>query len=479
MMKSIFLVNAISGHGHLDSYARLYSRTLLELGHRVVLVAATDGGTADYLARNEVDPTRYSFVSFSEASSWRPPAAASCPPGVDGPRGRLSTRARAEFVWQEEGAVGILRRLVAVPVRIGARLTPEPARLRWRMLKRAFLTRLSPFRAMQALRRVLFPDAGRLLFTTMTQRVQNAVAIQGGEPPDLVFFLYLDMMAERLVDIAALDAPDSGPWAGIRFHPRLRESPEARIERYFESQNARGSLFLVPQADEIYAKAMPRLKFLLAPDVADLELATQLPSVAREIRSRAADRTIVLQIGTIAPHKGVMMLLDVIAKADPQRFFFALVGEVYWRSFGNDERKLRNFYEQTPENVVTYDGYMAEERDYNSLVAACDVVYAVYTDFNSSSNSLAKAAGLRRPILAARNSLMGERVVAHRIGLAAANDDVQEIIAALECLAATKDNGLNFNEYADRHSLGELKSVLAEGLSLWLAEPDTSRSPTS
>jgi len=470
MMKSIFLVNAISGQGHLDSYARLYSRALLELGHRVVLVAATDGGTADYLARNEIDRTHYSFVAFSEASSPRPL--------VDGTRGQLPLRARAKLVWREEGALGILRRLIRVPVRIGKRLIPESARLQWRMLKRTAFVYLSQFRAMQALRRVLFPDAGRLLFTTMTRYVQNAVALQGGERPDLVFFLYLDMMAEGPINIAALDAPDHGPWAGIRFHPRLRESPAARIERYFESRNARGGVFLVPEADKIYAKAMPGLKFLLAPDVADLELAAQLPSVAKEIRSRAADRTIILQVGTIAPHKGIMMLLDVIAKADPQRFFFALVGEVYWPSFGDDEPKLRNFYAQPPENVFTYDRYMAEERDYNSLVAACDVVYAVYAGFNSSSNSLTKAAGLRRPILAAKNSLMGERVVAHHIGLAAANDNVQEIIAALERLAAIKDDGLSFNEYADRHSLGELKSVLAKGLSLWLAEPGTSRSPT-
>ena len=64
-MKSIFLVNPVSGRGHLDSYARLYARALLELGYRVVLVAEADGGASAYLARNsaELMPS-FSFVSF-------------------------------------------------------------------------------------------------------------------------------------------------------------------------------------------------------------------------------------------------------------------------------------------------------------------------------------------------------------------------------------------------------------------------------
>jgi hypothetical protein len=71
-----------------------------------------------------------------------------------------------------------------------------------------------------------------------------------------------------------------------------------------------------------------------------LELAVELPSVAKQIQSRAAGRTIVLLAGTISPHKGVMTLLDVVAKADPQRFFLALNGAVHWNNFGNDDTAI-------------------------------------------------------------------------------------------------------------------------------------------
>ena len=463
-MKSIFLVNSISGQGHLDSYARLYSRALIELGYRVTLVAATDGGTSAYLARNKIDQSNFSFVSFSAAAGIS---------DEDAGRARLNAIKRMRLVWEEESAVGILRRLIVVPRRIAGRLVPAPIHNGWRTLKLTTSNWLVQVPAARALRKFLFPDAGRILFMTLLRQVEKAIALSGGEPPDLVFYLYLDMMAEGASSVVALDTVGGWPWAGIRFHPGLKEPTEARIEGYFGSSAARGGLFLVPNAVELYANATPRLKFLLAPDVADLELADELPSIAKQVRSRAAGRTIVLLVGTVAPHKGVTTLLDVIARADPQRFFFALVGEVYWHSFGSDELRLRDFYAQAPENVLTHDGYVADERDYNSLVAACDIIYAVYSGFNSSSNSLTKAAGLKRPILATRNSLMGDRVLAHGIGLAATSNDANDILASLERLGASK-NDFSFISYAGQHSLDELKSTMTEVLPLWIARPKAS-----
>jgi hypothetical protein len=458
LMKSIFLVNTFSGRGHLDSYARLYTRALLELGYRVTLVAETDGGTSDYLARNKIDRP-FSFVPFSQ------PALAE----VMASRAHLSAIQRAKLVWNEERAIGVLRRLVVVPRRVARRLVPKAARIGWHKLKQAANTRLAQIPAVRTLRRFLFPDAGRILFISLIRHVLNAVSVLGDRQPDLVFFLYLDLMAEGPANITALDTVGGWPWAGIQFHPRLRESPDARIEQYFESSTARGGVFLVPNAVDIYAEAAPRLKFLQVPDVADLELAAELPSVAKQIQSRAAGRTIVLLVGTIAAYKGVMTLLDVVAMADPQRFFFALVGEVHWNSFGNDIGQLRNFYAQAPENVVVHDGYVADERDYNSLVTTCDIIYAVYSGFNSSSNSLTKAAGLKRPILTAKNSLMGERVLAHGVGLAVASNDADEILAGLERLGASRDDDFRFNSYSDQHSLDELKSIMADALPLWIA----------
>lgn len=121
------------------------------------------------------------------------------------------------------------------------------------------------------------------------------------------------------------------------------------------------------------------------PDVTDLEFADQMPAAVQEIKSRAAGRKIILQVGSIAAHKGIATLLDVMAKANPKRFFFALVGEVHWKSFNAaEEMRLKAFYARPPQNVHIYEGYLKDERDYNTIVATCDVIYAVYSGFNSS-----------------------------------------------------------------------------------------------
>jgi hypothetical protein len=114
---------------------------------------------------------------------------------------------------------------------------------------------------------------------------------------------------------------------------------------------------------------------------------------------------------------------------------------------------------------------MASESDYNSLVAACDIVYAVYQDFNGSSNSLTKAAGLGRPILVAANCLMGERVLASGIGAVAPEGDADGILAELDRLASRPKDSFSFEQYRKQHSVEELKSALAEALPRWLAKP--------
>jgi glycosyltransferase involved in cell wall biosynthesis len=576
-MKSIFLVNPISGRGHLDAYARLYARALVELGYRVVLIAESDGEAPGYLARNSPESQGlFSFVPFAECVaspaedlielaadardsepnqlsdsfaqatgtkviSTEPevipisvgettPVAistASEGPGHPETRHRMHAARRAQLVWREEGPAGVLRRFVIVPRRTARNAIPASIRnriprrsashatppsirnranLRWlnraqlvwreegsggllrRLLvvpRRAMRPYISPllklslgrlvrsvyrplsrYRAVRALRHFLYPDAGRIQFLTMKHYLQNAAQ----PSPDLVIHLYLDMMAQGPANLTALDSV-STPWVGILFHPKLAKTPQAAIERYFESRTARGGIFLVPPAIDIYAKALPHLKFVLVPDVADLEFADDIPAIARDIKSRAKGRKVILQVGSIAPHKGIMTLLEVCAKADPKQFFFAFVGEVHWHSFGPDQKRLRTFYACPPENVCIHEGYVNDERDYNTLVATCDVIYAVYRGFNSSSNSLTKAAGLRRPILVAKDTLMGERVLNSEIGSIASEGNARDILMVLESLAQRSPDSFGFDHFMQEYSLERLKSVLAEALPQWINEP--------
>jgi hypothetical protein len=475
-MKSIFLVNPISGRGHLDSYARLYSRALLELGYRVVLLAEADGGTTDYLSRNSpASMSSFSFVSFEQAQSFALPGSPIPPPDQSGPsaRSQMNMVRRAFVVWQDEGARGIMGRCVRVPHRILLRLIPSPLRRPVRRVEGAIWRRFLQTRLARALKLPTDFEVGRLMFSPWTECIDKIAPMLGNPAPDLVFFLYLDIMAQWERNVAVLDRPGAPPWTGILFHPLLARMQDGELEGYFKSKTARGGVFLVPNAISAYAEATPHLHFALVPDVADLELLAEPSELAREIRRRAGDRTIVLQIGSITAHKGIPTLLDVIATADPGRYFFALIGEVHWATFKKDKRRIKSFYARPPENVHLSQGYMQSEREYNTLIAASDIVYAAYWGFSSSSNSLTKAAGLSRPILVSENSLMGERVHHFNIGATAPEGDAKAILEKLYWLSKQPKNGFGFAAFSQEQSLDALKRPLAEALPNWITEPAT------
>jgi hypothetical protein len=469
-MKSVYLVNPFSGRGHLDSYARLYTRALLELGYRVVLIAEADGDTSAYLARNGAKLTQwFSFVSFDQARSvaLREPVTALEEPRAVPERGKMNLIQRARPVWPEEGAAGVLQRCVSVPRRVLLPLMPAVIRPQIHRIKRAIGRRLLK----TPLARWLNPDIGRLMFQPLVEHVDNVPFITGHPAPDLIFFLYLDLMAQHERNVAPLDRSGAPPWIGILFHPRLARDAKAGIEGYFKSPKAKGGVFLVPAAVPPYTVATPQLHFALAPDVADLELPSEPSKLALEMRKRAGDRTIVLQIGSITAHKGIPTLLDVIAAADSKRFFFALIGDVHWGAFAEQRSRIRSFYERPPENVYLSQGYISSERAYNGIIAASDIIYAVYEGFDSSSNSLTKAAGFRRPILVSENSLMGKRVTKFNIGSVAPAGNAAAICKKLDWLARQPRDGFSFQAFNDEQSLEALKRVLATALPSWLADP--------
>ncbi|SPP94149.1 glycosyltransferase family 4 protein [Bradyrhizobium vignae] len=468
-MKSILLVNPISGRGHLDAYARLYSRALVELGNRVILLAETDGGAADYLARTSSEAaSSFSFVSFDQARSSvsfdqaQTPVAAQC-----SARSQMNALRRAQLVWQEEGAIGILRRGISVPMRT---MRPKLGRVKRALVRRFLRTKFA-----SGLNVPTLVDFSRIQFYPLLDCIDKLISTLREPRPDLVLFLYLDLMVEHAQNTMVLDRPGALPWIGILFHPRLARSPHASAEGYFRTANVRGGIFLVPSAIPAYAKIMQHLHFALVPDVADLELPAELPELARDIRKQAGSRKIILQIGSITAHKGIQTLLDVIVAADPNRFFFVLIGEVHWETFGEHQDRIRTFYARQPHNVYISQGYVRSEADYNAVIAASDIIYAVYQDFSSSSNALAKAAGLYRPILVSESSLMGDRVRRFNIGAVAPEGDAQAILERIDWLSKQPKEGFSFESYNEAQSLDALKRSLADALPSWLVDSTNGR----
>lgn len=287
--------------------------------------------------------------------------------------------------------------------------------------------------------------------------------------PSLVFFLYLDMMNERRDELAYLETSLQSPWAGILFHPRDTGREGSRAEYYFGCANATGAAFLNPHSVSAYQNRFPNHRYCAFPDVTETALPAQPSALANRLRDHAGSRTIVLLLGSIGPHKGVLDFIEVIRRCDPERFFFAMIGEVFWEAFGNDQRMLRTFFATAPENLFFQPGYLEDECELNAVIATVDIVFAVYRDFRDSSNSLTKASLFEKPIVVSGEYLMGERVRTYRTGLPVSPGNIEEIVAALEKLRGMPRSEFGFAAYANDHSLEALKTALATAVPRWIA----------
>jgi glycosyltransferase involved in cell wall biosynthesis len=71
----------------------------------------------------------------------------------------------------------------------------------------------------------------------------------------------------------------------------------------------------------------------------------------------------------------------------------------------------------------------------NAVIHAADILFAAYKNFRISSNMPSKAAHFAKPILVSDGFLMGDRVRRYGIGIVVDQDDVQDMLCALERLA--------------------------------------------
>jgi hypothetical protein len=205
---------------------------------------------------------------------------------------------------------------------------------------------------------------------------------------------------------------------------------------------------------QTYTKAMPKKYFAYLPDVvADIALPVLLPPIVQVITSRAAGRKVVFMGGSIGIQKNITQWHELIRRADPQRFFFAQIGEIHYGTCPQEEQDmLRALATTPPENFFMRGEYLTDERDFNACIDASDIIFAVYKDFRNSSNMPGKAAAFGKPILASDRYLMGERVRHYGLGAVVPEDCPEAILEALECLIQTPPPQENFAAYNAIHN---------------------------
>jgi len=305
--------------------------------------------------------------------------------------------------------------------------------LPWDDLQRTFVQRvcgrLKRFLKQQKTSKQDDPEANYLNPIEFAQRVNRALK-QTKWQPEVVFNMYMDLYRTDATSWQAFDAIFQIPWSGIRFVPRQEPT-----ESYYRSPSLFGMCFLDETICEQYRVSLPHKTFEYLLDITESALPSQPSDIARKIKALAKDRKIVFLGGTIGGGKNLARWYELIERADPGKWFFLQIGEVHESSLTPEDIAARQrVIQDMPEHLFIHAAYLPDEKTFNEIIQLSDVLFAVYRNFKISSNMLGKAAAFDRPILVAKDYLMGQRVTAYGIGLAVPEDDAAQMQTALEKL---------------------------------------------
>jgi len=277
---------------------------------------------------------------------------------------------------------------------------------------------------------------------------------------------------------AALARSLRRPWTGlylqaIAFHQPDRKVPRLQkdypIQRLFADPRMTGLLMLDESAAGKVAQATGR-PVVIAPDVAEGPWGEDHP-LAAHCRQRAGSAPLVGLLGHLLPSKGITTLAEIALRDDAQDLAYLFAGEIYWTMFKPEQKALLERAVREARTAIFLSGRVPDSAAYNSLVAACDVLFAAYHDFPHSSNMLTLAALLEKPIVVSEGHLMAQRVREYGLGEVVPEADAIAALAALrgitrDPVAWRSASQPRWREYRERHSVAALDGALRELLAL-------------
>jgi len=291
--------------------------------------------------------------------------------------------------------------------------------------------------------------------------------------PDLVFHTWLDNCLTPGLTAGLTDLTFPFKWSGLYFHPwylrqnlgysRWRRGPLTNHNALLSRNCPAVAVLDEGIADKLQA-LLGSKPVIVFPDIADDSAPDPAFPPATQIRERARGRKVIGLLGVLSKRKGMLMLLEVARRALQENWFFVFAGELLQNSFLPEEQQvLSEFVASDPPNCFFHFQRMPDEPQFNAVVAECDILFAVYQSFMSSSNLLTKAAIFKKPVLVSDAHCMGERVRKYGIGLTIAEDSVSQCMMALRQLCGELERegrlkSARYEEYTRLHSTEQLRT---------------------
>jgi len=220
--------------------------------------------------------------------------------------------------------------------------------------------------------------------------------------PDLIIHNFLDVLDASKSDWDIFNRYNNYKWAGIHIRPGT-----SFLSGYshLRAVNLNGIMLLSEEGVSNARSRNPEIKFMLLPDIATIELPTQKTERSKKILSRANGRKIIFMGGSIGSRKNIFQWFKLIKLANPDKYFFVQQGEINIGEFNSrGKRVIEQFMARYKENYYHDISFISEEKEFNEVISISDFIYAVYKDFEGTSNMIAKSCGLQVPIIINKDS---------------------------------------------------------------------------
>jgi hypothetical protein len=278
----------------------------------------------------------------------------------------------------------------------------------------------------------------RLRYARLIRNALRKAESELGSKCSKVFFSSLyEAQAKVLASTASAIAL---PFAGLyvqatAFHGNSNSKKLRKIQRLLEHKHLDTIFLLDPTVRNAVQLACNKPTIVL-PEVT----CTTLPDSTKFAESLGLlpkCRPILGLFGHLTPGKGIVQLVEFSRSHPDLDVTFLLAGSCNWDEFTPAEADILRSACSSDPRFILHPHRIPDEADYNLLFSLCDVIWAVYRDFPHSSNTLAKAAHFKIPILVADGHLMAETTRTYRLGVviptnsAAAEDCLHQFLPAL------------------------------------------------
>jgi len=285
---------------------------------------------------------------------------------------------------------------------------------------------------------------------------------QLGAPCDFVFFNCLyEKQAWMLRALADACAPR--PWSFLYLHANAfppHTGKNKAVQRLLQHDRLHSIAVLDERASDSGQRLTNR-PIVVFPDFTTTDYEPSHP-LERDLLAFKGNSPLVLAIGHLLRNKNYQTLLQAALRPEARDIKFAFIGECS-RHLRQKARCLN-----APNLYFKLD-YIETDAAYNACIRASDVLFAAYRDFEHSSNTLAKAAAFERPVIVSEGplSLMAQRAREYNLGEIVPQDDATAVLRAIRKLTSPPQPNQpaasrRWADYRERHSLAALRDAFSK-----------------